>query len=145
MIEFRGKSNKCINMKYFRVDVQKPDLPQNMHFLVLLGFPRIWISCFCHFHGEFKKRWGKKLQRIILLHFELVTFKFHFRKNSKIGFHRGILGSWHLGKRRAPGNPTDPFNKFFKNLEYGINIFQKSWSGNMVIWNQHLPSKNQWT
>ena len=32
----------------------------------------------------------------------------------------------------------DPFHTF-ENLEYGINVFQKSWNENLVLWDQQLP------
>ena len=67
------------------------DLPQNNYFWVMLGLPIIWISCFwsflCFFLVNIKKRLALKLRVIVLLHVGVVTFRFHFRKNVKIGFY----------------------------------------------------------
>ena len=44
---------------------------------------------------------------------------------------------WHLSKMRAPGNDEDP-SKTFPNLGYKINIYLKTWTGNVVMWYRYL-------
>ena len=78
--------------------------------------------------GFLKKRFARKLRRIILLQFGPVTFKFHFKINSKKGF---ILQSWNLGKDWGPTNPNDPSNKLFKILNMGSISSRKH---EMGIW-----------
>ena len=60
-----------------------------MYLLVLFGLQIIWIFMFRPRHfpvfliGNIKKRWSRKPRIIILLHFGLVTFEFHFRRTRK--------------------------------------------------------------
>ena len=46
----------------------------------------------------------------------------------------------HVGKTGARQS-DNPFQQNLEHLEYGINILQKTWNGNWVIWNQDLPTK----
>ena len=48
---------------------------------------------------------------------------------------------WKGWKRRGRYNPTTRLINF-ENLEYGINLFQKTCNGNSVIWDQYLPNKH---
>ena len=133
---------------------------------------------------KFQKRTARKLGRIILLDFGLVTFRIHLRKPENSSF------SWFSDFRTCPWLPKpiildfgdtkilwkiretipnpfwemlcwetsfvwksnnllllekwrskkseDPSKIVFENLEYGINIFQKTWNGHLVIWDHYL-------
>ena len=52
----------------------------------------------------------------------------------KLGMPRGKTEH---GKYRTRTH-EDPYNYFWKKLEYGINIFQKTWNGILVILDQHI-------
>ena len=92
-------------------------------FLVFLGLPIIWVSCFTpspfsvFLIGNIKKTWSRKLCRIILLHFGLVTSQFHVRKSSNIRLYLleySIIGvSW----------ITDRFKILFPYHQISISSF----------------------
>ena len=127
------------------------------------------------------ERWAHKLRRIILLHFELIASKIHFRKtenplmfmvfgpsgcdhdspnqlcltlahgmtpnNSRRilnhfntyyvwkSRHLGHRQFWECWKRRGPRIPEDP-SIVLENSEYCIDLFQKTWNRQLVIWDQ---------
>ena len=50
---------------------------------------------------------------------------------------------WNLWKRRTLTNYEDTSSFLFENLEYGINIFQRTWNGKLVnLWN--FETKKLW-
>ena len=151
------------------------------------------------------KRASRKLRRIILFHFGLITFRINYGRNRKpiiciiSGFsdvsmthNTNIMRLWtpeHF--KRNPKQILNHYQKvlfgntlfgnhisatcwnrraqkimkirlaiswkswildqylppkqdlFLENLEQGINIFQKTQNGNLVIWNQYLPKKHE--
>ena len=61
-----------------------------------------------------------------------VSEKYRFCKSS-------TFGNPHFGKVWGIPAPTNSDDPLFENLEYEINIFQKTWNGNLVIWDHYLP------
>ena len=47
-----------------------------------------------------------------------------------------------LWEKTGTGKAWRSVLKILGNLEYGINIFQQTWNGNLLLWDQYLPTKH---